>query len=182
MLKAHLGGREKLSNLQDEFAEVMEPLGLERGVKGSIAEHQKIQTYYGKLDMLDQSQAQIRQLQADQDRAREMVQRTTALLASEQQSRTDISLLETAALLPNKTMETSQGLAILDTPVPGKLMAVITPDNKAFKRPRLLSYRNEIFRRPTDYFSTLLYCLPATGFMKTNFPSGSSKCRITQTS
>lgn len=131
--KAHLDGREKLSGLQDEFAEVMEPLGLERGVKGSVAEHQKIQTYYGKINMLDQSQEQIRQLQADQDRTREMLQRTTDLLSNEQQSRTDISLRETAGLLQNTVaIETSQGLAVLGTDEPGKLMAIITPDNKAF--------------------------------------------------
>lgn len=130
--KAHLGGREKLSGLQDEFAETMEPLGLERGIKGSIAEHQKIQTYYGRLNMLDESQEQMRQMQADQDRAREMLQRTTDLLSTEQQKLMDISLRDAAGLLQHNVMETSQGLAILEKDDPSKFLAVITPDNKAF--------------------------------------------------
>jgi hypothetical protein len=130
--KAHLGGREKLSGLQDEFAQMMEPLGLERGIKGSVAEHQKIQTYYGKLNLLDESQEQVRQLQADQDRAREMLQRSNEILSTEQQKRIDITLREAASLLQNNVIETSQGLAILKQNDPAKLLAVITPDNKAF--------------------------------------------------
>lgn len=130
--KAHLGGREKLSGLQDEFAQMMEPLGLDRGIKGSVAEHQKIQTYYGKLNLLDESREQVRQLQADQDRAREMLQRSNEILATEQQKRIDISLRDAAGLLQNNVMETSQGLAIIDKDDPAKLLAVVTPDNKAF--------------------------------------------------
>ena len=42
--KSHLGGREKLSALQDEYAERMKPLGLQRGIRGSQAEHQRVKT------------------------------------------------------------------------------------------------------------------------------------------
>jgi Plasmid recombination enzyme len=39
--KYHLGGRAKLSKLQTEFAECCQPLGLERGIKGSKATYQE---------------------------------------------------------------------------------------------------------------------------------------------
>ncbi|HEV7642790.1 MAG TPA: MobV family relaxase [Pyrinomonadaceae bacterium] len=130
--KAHLGGREKLSKLQDEFAETMKPLGLERGVKGSIAEHQTIQKYYGKLDMLDQSQEQISQLQINQNRAREVLQKTTELLNSELEKKVDIPLIEAAKLINVDTFEIPQGLALVDKKKRSLLVGLITPDNKAF--------------------------------------------------
>jgi Plasmid recombination enzyme len=130
--KAHLGGREKLSKLQDEYAEVMKPLGLERGIKGSVAEHQTIQKYYGKLDMLDQSQEQIQQLQMNQDRSREMLQRTTDLLNNELEKKTDIPLIEAAKLIDVDTIEFPEGLALVDKKKRGLLIGLITPDNKAF--------------------------------------------------
>jgi len=44
------GGREKLRALQDGYARVMEPLGLERGVRGSVAEHQTVKEWYSKIE------------------------------------------------------------------------------------------------------------------------------------
>ncbi|PSB33246.1 MobV family relaxase [Stenomitos frigidus] len=43
------GGREKLQAWQDQFAECMAPLGLQRGIKGTIATHEHIQVFYGRL-------------------------------------------------------------------------------------------------------------------------------------
>ena len=43
------GGREKLQAWQDQFAECMAPLGLQRGIKGTIATHEHIQAFYGRL-------------------------------------------------------------------------------------------------------------------------------------
>jgi Plasmid recombination enzyme len=40
------GTRSKLSKLQDSYAEAMQALGLERGIKGSLATHTQIQKYY----------------------------------------------------------------------------------------------------------------------------------------
>jgi hypothetical protein len=40
------GDRKKLQALQDSFAEVLAPLGLERGIKGSRATHTRISEYY----------------------------------------------------------------------------------------------------------------------------------------
>jgi len=44
------GGREKLGALQDSYARAMEPLGLERGVKGSVADHQTVKEFYAKIE------------------------------------------------------------------------------------------------------------------------------------
>ena len=44
------GGKAKMRDLQDDFAEHLRPLGLERGERGSIAEHETVQEYYAKLE------------------------------------------------------------------------------------------------------------------------------------
>ena len=44
------GGKQKLSQFQDSFANAMSPIGLERGVKGSKAKHTKIQHYYAAIN------------------------------------------------------------------------------------------------------------------------------------
>ena len=43
------GGRQKLSQFQDSYANAMSPLGLERGIKGSRARHTKIKQYYAAV-------------------------------------------------------------------------------------------------------------------------------------
>ena len=48
--KEHLGGREKMSRLQDQFADKMRDLGLERGLKGSKAHHVEISKYYTRVN------------------------------------------------------------------------------------------------------------------------------------
>jgi hypothetical protein len=45
----YTGGREKLGAMQDSYARAMEPLGLERGVKGSVADHQTVKEFYAKI-------------------------------------------------------------------------------------------------------------------------------------
>ena len=44
------GGREKLSALQDSYARAMEPFGLVRGVRGSVAAHQTVKEFYAKIE------------------------------------------------------------------------------------------------------------------------------------
>jgi hypothetical protein len=48
--KRWLGGRQKLSQMQTEFANtVARPHGLERGIQGSRATHHKVQQWYGQI-------------------------------------------------------------------------------------------------------------------------------------
>ncbi len=71
--RALLGGsRYRLSELQDDFAQAMATLGLERGIKGSKAKHTEISKYYAAINSapdacLDVSSMQ--QLVADRQRA-----------------------------------------------------------------------------------------------------------------
>lgn len=52
--RAFLGGREKLSALQDEFYEAVgKPSGLERGVRGSRAKHQEVKRFYSLVAEVD---------------------------------------------------------------------------------------------------------------------------------
>ena len=44
------GGRQKLSQFQDSYANALSSLGLERGIKGSRAKHTKIQHYYAAIN------------------------------------------------------------------------------------------------------------------------------------
>jgi len=48
--KHWLGGREKLSAMQDGYARAMEPCGLARGVQGSVADHQTVKEFYAKIE------------------------------------------------------------------------------------------------------------------------------------
>lgn len=47
--KKFLGGREKLSEMQTDFANHVQGLGLERGIKGSKAKHTSIKEYYARI-------------------------------------------------------------------------------------------------------------------------------------
>jgi len=48
------GGASKLSQLQTEYAAKMQPLGLQRGLKGSTASHKKVTNFYGALNNAEQ--------------------------------------------------------------------------------------------------------------------------------
>jgi len=48
--KKFIDGREKLRSLQDLFAEKMKPLGLERGIKKSKAQHTTLKQYYSTIN------------------------------------------------------------------------------------------------------------------------------------
>lgn len=47
--KDFIGGRDKMRADQTSFAEAMRPLGLERGIEGSRATHQRVQSHYAAL-------------------------------------------------------------------------------------------------------------------------------------
>lgn len=133
--KYHLGGnRWRLSEYQDEFAEVMEPLGLERGIKGSNANHQQIQKYYGQLDLFDQTQKALETAQQNEEQVRQLLQKNTELLQQQLENRSDLKLFDVAKafISSNRLEETSQGLAILQNNDSSQIKAIITADNKAF--------------------------------------------------
>lgn len=132
--RSHFDGRDKLSAMQDEFADTMAPLGLERGIKGSVAAHEKVQRYYGKIEMLDAAYQEIERLREMQEQSRQMLETTTNLLDRQLQSRADVTLREAAEafLKPERLLETSQGLAVLKQNEPDQILAIVTPDNKAF--------------------------------------------------
>ena len=50
--KSWLGKKSDMRRMQTEYAKAMEPYGLKRGEKGSIAEHQTIQEYYTELEKI----------------------------------------------------------------------------------------------------------------------------------
>lgn len=124
--KAHLGGRDKLSRLQDEYAETMKPLGLERGIRGSQAEHQRVKTWYGKVELLDEAVK-------DRDRMAEMFEQATRLL-QEERGRLDIGLIEAAKVLlpPERLLKIKLGVAVVSRSPQTELRAILTSDNKAF--------------------------------------------------
>ena len=48
--KSFTGGRKALIDMQDSFADTMKPLGLDRGINGSKAEHTSIQKFYSIIN------------------------------------------------------------------------------------------------------------------------------------
>jgi hypothetical protein len=47
---AYTGGRALLARMQDSYAAAMRDLGLERGVRGSVADHQTVKEFYAKIE------------------------------------------------------------------------------------------------------------------------------------
>lgn len=68
--RALYGGREKMSAWQDNYAQAMAPLGLERGKKGSKAKHQTVKKYYDQVNAtrFEQAKKQHQDQQAHQGR------------------------------------------------------------------------------------------------------------------
>ena len=86
------GGRQKLSQFQDSFANAMSPLGLERGIRGSKAKHTKIQHYYAAINKspnLNLDKSTIEYQLADRQRAikdKEQAEITARLLARDNEN------------------------------------------------------------------------------------------------
>ena len=86
------GGRQKLSQFQDSFANAMSPLGLERGIRGSKAKHTKIQHYYAAINQspdLNLDKSTIEYQLADRQRAikdKEQAEITAKLLARDKEN------------------------------------------------------------------------------------------------
>jgi len=47
---AYTGGRALLARMQDSYAAAVRDLGLERGIKGSVADHQTVKEFYAKIE------------------------------------------------------------------------------------------------------------------------------------
>jgi 5S rRNA maturation endonuclease (ribonuclease M5) len=89
------GGRQKLSQFQDSYANALSPLGLERGIKGSRAHHTTVKQYYAAVNKspdltLDQTTIQ-HQLA---DRQRVIKEKEQALITAKLLSRDKEELRE----------------------------------------------------------------------------------------
>jgi len=60
-----IGGKEKLSKLQDSFFESVKCFGLERGIKGSKAKHTKVKQYYNILESQTLPKVQLPVIKSD---------------------------------------------------------------------------------------------------------------------
>jgi hypothetical protein len=104
--KALFGGREKMRKFQDDYHAAVQHLGLERGIKGSRAQHQDIKDFYQIVNEgrdLDKEvdPELLRAKAADRDRAQkkrqEMEQTAKALAKRIQELETENSKLKTQA-------------------------------------------------------------------------------------
>jgi hypothetical protein len=78
--KDFVGGRDKLSALQTDYAIAMEPLGLVRGIKGSKATSERIQDYYSSVNKAESSPLSREDLIAHSvDRQRQITRRKEAI-------------------------------------------------------------------------------------------------------
>jgi 5S rRNA maturation endonuclease (ribonuclease M5) len=89
------GGREKLSQFQDSYANALSPLGLERGIKGSRAKHTTIKQYYAavtKIPDLTLDQTTIQHQLADRQRV--IKEKKQALITAKLLSRDKEELIQ----------------------------------------------------------------------------------------
>lgn len=74
-------GGDKLAALQDSFAEVMDDLGLERGLRGSDAHHEPVRRFYGTLrDGEIRAADRLEQIRPDELRTEDELHRYARLL------------------------------------------------------------------------------------------------------
>ncbi len=82
---AYTDGRAMLARMQDSYAAAVRDLGLERGVRGSVAEHQTVKEWYSKIEEPTPAPELVRQ-HLDVDRPNRIVGNPERW-ASEQQER-----------------------------------------------------------------------------------------------
>ncbi|MBD2517048.1 plasmid recombination protein [Nostoc sp. FACHB-973] len=117
-------GRHKIHEFQDSYYNTMRLIGLERGIKGSKAQHQDIKDFYriveeGRdLEVDELSAAQLKAKAADRDRAnqrkQEMEATAKALALENEQLRRRIEQLEQDNQSIKKLTEWSTDLALDD--------------------------------------------------------------------
>jgi len=81
---AYTGGRALLARMQDSYARAMEPLGLERGVRGSVADHQTVKEFYAKIEEPTPAPELVRQ-HLDVDRPNRIVTNPERWAAEQQE-------------------------------------------------------------------------------------------------
>jgi hypothetical protein len=92
--QAFIGDKSKLSKLQTDYALAMQPIGLIRGVKGSVATSESIQSYYNSVNKTASSDLTREDLIShSEDRYRQIEQRNAAIKTSHRLS-TKIEALE----------------------------------------------------------------------------------------
>jgi hypothetical protein len=92
--QAFIGDKSKLSTLQTDYALAMQPIGLIRGIKGSAATSESIQSYYNSVNKSASSDLTREDLIAhSEDRYRQIEQRNAAIKTSHRLS-TKIDALE----------------------------------------------------------------------------------------
>lgn len=62
--RLYTGGREKMSEMQDSYAAALSHLGLERGIRGSKADHKTVQSWYAEANNDIQRRQEIAENQA----------------------------------------------------------------------------------------------------------------------
>jgi hypothetical protein len=72
--RALLGDRQKMRAMQTSFAAKLAPLGLQRGVEGSQAQHQEVKRFYGLVKELNPQLEREAQRQVAQQRIRQASQ------------------------------------------------------------------------------------------------------------
>jgi hypothetical protein len=93
--RALLGGsRYRLSELQDDFALAMKPLGLERGIKGSRAKHTEVRKYYAAINQQPDASLDVQTMQQ--------------LVADRQRAINDSAQMEQTALALSRELQRSQ--------------------------------------------------------------------------
>ncbi|WP_341531711.1 MobV family relaxase (plasmid) [Nostoc sp. UHCC 0302] len=117
-------GRQKIQQFQDSYYQTMQLIGLERGLKGSKAQHQDIKDFYRiveegrNLEVDELSAAQLKAKAADRDRAnqrkQEMEATAKALALENEQLRRRIEQLEQDNQSIKKLTEWSTDLALDD--------------------------------------------------------------------
>lgn len=88
------GGRQKLSQFQDSYANAMSPLGLERGIKGSRAKHTKVNQYYAAVNSSANNSLDKKTIEQQlADRTRAIAQGERALITAKSLSNQNENLL-----------------------------------------------------------------------------------------
>ena len=87
------GGRQKLSQFQDSYANAMSPLGLERGIKGSRAKHKSVKQYYAAVNSSSNNSLDTKTIsQQLADRTRAIIEKEQALITAKSLSKKNENL------------------------------------------------------------------------------------------
>ncbi|WP_396189784.1 MobV family relaxase [Flavobacterium sp.] len=91
--KTFIDGRQKLREMQDSFFDkVSKKYGVERGMKGALISHQKIQTYYGHIEKALDDMPSVEQLK--RMKIEEHIELTQGLFVKTQELKQQNNLLE----------------------------------------------------------------------------------------